>query len=314
MRIILLFFLLVGLLKATTLDEKLTQDAYLATVNAAIVFTSQDGLSSGVYRFTNIDTEMRMYNLPLSHHFDPLTENTNIFMVFDMAYSDVRSDHDVEDNNGTLLHLDNRLQTYVGGIGVGLRYRATGHSALLFGGELIYSRVGITARSEAELDGSAVENFFSDDFNDNFSYKLFAEYDYHREHRGYDVYTKLNYKLYKTLSKFDLTELGESIIGDITSLRSQTSVASLMIGVESDALYNYRDMSLTLEPYVKGNYIWGDLADVAQISGYATAGLSVYWNTPEKSAYVYRYFIEPSISKGDGLEGLNLSIGFSLDF
>jgi len=313
MRIIFLFFLLLSSLKATTLDEQLTQDAYLATVNAAIVFTSQDGLSSGFYRFTNIDTEMRMYNLPLTHHFEPLTENTNIFMVFDMGYSDTRNDRDV-DANGTLLHLNNRLQTYVGGIGAGVRYRATQHSGLLFGVELIYSRVGVTARTEDELDGSAVENFFSDDFNDNFSYKLFTEYDYHREYRGYDVYTKLNYKLYKTLSHFDLSDLAQDIVGDITSLRSQTSVASLMVGVETDSLYNYKEMSLTLEPFVKGNYIWGDLADVAQLSAYGTVGMSAYWNTPESDVYVYRYFIEPSISKGDGLEGLNLSVGFSLDF
>ena len=312
MRIIFLLFFLFSSFKATTLDEQLTKDAYLATVNAAIVFTSQDGLSSGIYRFTNIDTEMRMYNLPLSYHFDPLSEKTNIFMVFDMAYSETSSDQSV-DANGSLLHLNNRLQTYVGGIGVGLRYRATVHSDLLFGGELIYSRVGLTARTE-DLDGSAVENFFSNDFNDNFSYKLFAEYDYHREYRGYDIYTKLNYKLYKTLSHFDLSDLAKDIVGDITSLSSQTSVASLMIGFETDPLYSYHDMSLTMEPFLKGNYIWGDLSRVAQISGYGTAGLSVYWNTPEKSAYIYRYFIEPSISKGDGLEGLNLSLGFSLDF
>lgn len=312
MRIIFLLFFLFSSFKATTLDEQLTHDAYLATVNAAIVFTSQDGLSSGVYRFTNIDTEMRMYNLPLSYHFDPLTEKTNIFMVFDMAYSETSNDRDV-DANGSLLHLNNRLQTYVGGIGVGLRYRATTHSALLFGGEVIYSRVGLTARTE-DLDGSAVENFFSNDFNDNFSYKLFTEYDYHRVYRGYDIYTKLNYKLYKTLSHFDLSDLAKDIVGDITSLSSQTSVASLMVGFETNPLYSYHDMSLTMEPFLKGNYIWGDLARVAQISGYGTAGLSVYWNTPEKSTYIYRYFIEPSISKGDGLEGLNLSLGFSLDF
>ncbi len=313
MRIIFIIFLFFSSLKATTLQEQLTQDAYLATVNAAIVFTSQDGLSSGFYRFTNIDAEMTMYNLPLSYHFDPLSENTNLFMIFDLAYSDTRSDHDVQNSTGELLQLDNRLQTYVGGVGGGIRYRATENSDLLFGGEVIYSRVGLTVRGE-DLDGSAVGNFFSDDFNENFSYKLFTEYAYHREFRGHDIYTKLNYKLYKTLSKFDFSDVVTEIIGDISSLSSQTSVASLIMGFETDPLYSYHDMRLTLEPFVKGNYIWGDLARIAQISGYGTAGMSVYWNTPEKSAYIYRYFIEPSISKGDGLEGLNLSIGFSLDF
>lgn len=314
MRIIFLFFLFVCSSKATTLDEQLAQDAYLATVNAAIVFTSQDGLSSGVYRFTKIDTQMRMYNLPLSYHFDPLTENINLFMVLDMGYSDTRNDRAVEDVNGTFLHHENRLQTYVGGIGGGIRYRATEQSDLLLGGEILYSRVGATARVGDSLGGSDVINFFSDDFNENFSYKLFGEYDYHREYRGYDIYTKLNYKLYKTLSTLDFTDIVESIVDDVVSLNSQTTVASLIMGFETDSFYNYHEMSLTLEPYIKGNYIWGDLAKVAHIDSYVTIGSSLYWNTPEKSAYIYRYYIEPSISRGNGLEGLNLSVGFSLDF
>ncbi len=312
MRIIILLFLLFVSVKATTLDEQLAEDAYLATVNAAIVFTSQDGLSSGVYRFTKIDTEMRIYNLPLSYHFDPLTENTNLFMIFDLAYGDTRNDQAV-DLNGTLLDLDNRMQTYVGGIGGGLRYRATEHSDIMFGGEVIYSRVGLTARTEDGLSGD-VKNFFADGFNDNYSYKLFAEYDYHRFYNEYYIYTKLNYKLYKTLSKLNFTDVVEDAFNDIVSLKSQTTVASLAMGFETNPIYSHGTMNMTLEPYIKGNYIWGDLAKVAQISSYATAGVSVYWNTPKKSLYVYRYFIEPSISRGEGLEGLNLSMGFSLDF
>lgn len=313
MRIFILFLLLWSSVEATTLDEQLAQDAYLATVNAAIVFTSQDGLSSGLYRFTKIDTEMRMYNLPLSYHFDPLTDHTNLFMVFDLAYSDTQSDAAV-DINGTLLDLNNRLQTYVGGIGGGIRYRAAEHSDLLFGGEILYSRVGLTARSEEGVGSGEVKNFFSDDFNENYSYKLFAEYAYHQFYHEYYIYTKLNYKLYKTLSKLDFTDIVEGVVDDIVSLNSQTTVASLIMGFETKPLYTYETMNLTLEPYVKGNYIWGDLAKVAQISSYATAGVSVYWNTPKESLYIYRYFIEPSVSRGEGLEGLNLSLGFSLDF
>ncbi|MDA3946513.1 MAG: hypothetical protein PF439_07520 [Helicobacteraceae bacterium] len=313
MRILFLLFLFLSSLTAETLKEQLAQDAYLATVNAAMVLTSQDGLSSGVYRFTKIDTVMRMYNLHLLNHFDPLTENTNLFMALDIAYSDTRSDAAV-DVNGTLLQLDNRLQTYVGGIGGGLRYRATEHSNLLFGGEILYSRVGITVRDKDGLSSSDVENFFSDGFNDNYSYKIFAAYRYRRKYRGYDIYTQLNYKLYKTLSELNFTDIVEGVVGDVVSLHSQTSVASLTLGFETDTIYCYHDMHLTLEPYAKGNYIWGDLATVTQVNSYATVGLGIYWNTPEKSGYVYRYFIEPSVSRGNGLEGLNLSLGANFDF
>ena len=313
MRIILIILLLFVSAKAIQELEDLELDAYLAAANAVIVFTSQDGLSSGVYRFTNVDTEMRMYNLPLQHHFAPLSEKTNIFLIFDMGYSNTQSDRD-RDSNGTILHINNQLQSYVGGIGVGVRYKATEHSEILFGGEILYSRIGVTERSVDGLNEDDITNFFNEQMRDNFSYKILAEYIYHRNIKEHKVYTKVNYKLYKTLNEIDIPDIVEGVVADVLSLSSQTSVASIMLGYETNPLYRHQKMSLTLEPYLKGNYIWGDLADVAKINAYGTAGLSIYWNTPEKSAYIYRYFIEPSISKGYGLEGLNLSIGFSLDF
>lgn len=311
MRKLVLFFLFFSSLKADPVLDNLATDAYLAAINASIVFTSQDGLSSGRYNFTNIDTNMRMYNLPLQYQFDNLSEKTNIFMLFDMGYSDTRSDRDVS-TPGTVLHVENRLQTYVGGIGAGLRYRPTDHSDLLFGGEVLYSRVGVTEPKVDGLDQSAVVNFFSDEFNENYSYKILTEYVYHHEINGHKINAKLNYKFYQTFLSFSGL-LGDAI-QDIFSLKSQTSVASILFSYETNALYSYHDMSLTLEPTLKGNYIWGDLAEVGKINGFGTLGLALYWNTPKKKAYIYRYFIEPSVSKGYGLEGINLSLGFSMDF
>ena len=313
MHILLVLILLFSLSNAVSIKDQLSQDAYLATVNASIVFTSQDGLSSGVYRFTNLDTQMTMYNLPLTFHFDKVTEKTNFFMMTDSGYSDMQHEGNVEDNS-TLLHYYNRMQTYVVGIGGGVRYALSEHSSLLFGGEFLYSRIGISAREDKLIDDSTVVNFFDSDFNANISYKLLAEYSYKRTIRKHEIYTKLSYKLYQTLSEFKATDVLVDIVGDIGSLRSQTSVASVMIGYETAPLFGYNEMSFTLEPYAKANYIWGDLANVAKINGYGTLGVSAYWNTPETDYYIYRYFIEPSVSKGYGLEGLNLSIGFSLDF
>ncbi len=311
MRIIVIIFLFFVSLKAIQDLNDLEAGQYLSLSNAVIVFTSQDGLSSGVYNFTNINTEMLMYNLPLQYHFDPLTEKTNAFMIIDMGYSKTKSDRDIN-ASGKVLNISNQLQSYVLGIGIGLRYKATEHSELQFGGELLYSRLGLFDRGGKGLDDS-VSNFF-DEMRDTYSYKILAEYIYHREIKKHKVYTRLNYKLYKSFNEIKIAELVENAITDVLSLRSQTSVASVTFSYETNPLYSYKEMSLTLEPYLKGNYIWGDMADVAKINAYGTAGLSFYWNTPEKNAYAYRYFIEPSVSKGYGIEGLNLGIGFSLDF
>ena len=311
MRIIIVILLLFTSLKAIEDLNSLEAGQYLALSNAVIVFTSQDGLSSGVYRFTNIDTEMLMYNLPLQYHFEPLTDKTNVFMIIDMGYSNTHSDRDINVSD-KVLNTSNQLQSYVFGVGIGLRYKATEHSELQVGGEFLYSRLGLFEREGGGLDGS-VSNFF-DEMRDTYSYKILAEYIYHREINKHKVYTRFNYKLYKSFNEIKIGEIVGDVVGDVLSLRSQTSVASVTFSYETNPLYRYQEMSLTLEPYIKGNYIWGDMAEVAQINGYGTAGLSFYWNTPEKSAYIYRYFIEPSISKGYGIEGLNLGIGFSLDF
>ena len=312
-RILLLSMLLFGTLKAESALDGIALEQYLAAANAVIVFTSQDGLSSGVYNFTKTGTQMRMYNLPLQYHFDPLTDNSNLFMTFDMGYSDSRNDRGL-DVNGTLLNIDNQLQSYIGGVGLGIRYKVGTHSAILFGGEVIYSRLGISTRTGDGLSEDDISGLFDKSAKDNFSYKLFAEYVYRRTIHEHKILLKANYKLYHTLNEFKVSEVVGGVVNDVLSLSSQTSVFSLLFGYETNPLYQYEEMSFTMEPFLKGNYVWGDLADVAQINFYGTAGLSLYWNTPEKSAYIYRYFIEPSISKGDGLEGLNLSIGFSLDF
>ena len=313
MRKLLFMFLLFTSLRGDEVLDNLARDAYLASINAVIVFTSQDGLSSGIYRFTNIETEMRMYNLPFQYQFGALSEHTNLFLIMDLGYSDTTSNREIA-IGGRTLHKNNRLQTYVGGLGLGIRYRPTEHSDLQFGGEMIYSRAGVTTRVGEGLNGEDVKNFFSDDFNENYSYKLLAEYIYHREIQKHKVYVRVNYKLYQTLSEITVGGVVGDIVEDVFSLRSQTSVASATLSYETKPLYSYHDMSFTLEPFVKGNYIWGDLATVAEINGYGTVGLTAYWNTPKKAVYIYRYFIEPSVSKGYGLEGANLSLGFSLDF
>jgi len=315
MRIFLIIFLAIVSLKAIEDLDNLEAGRYLSLSNAVIVFTSQDGLSSGVYRFTNVDTEMTMYNLPFQYQFDPLTENSNLFMILDLGYSNTRSDRDVDvDNNSTtpVLNIENQLQSYVVGLGIGIRYKATEHSELQFGGELLYARLGLFERKGGGLDDS-INNFFGQT-RDTYSYKLLAEYIYHRKIHEHKVYTRFNYKLYKSFSDIKVGEIIDGIVDDLKSLRSQTSVASVTLSYETNPLYSYHDMSFTMEPYLKGNYIWGDMAEVAKINGYGTAGLSFYWNTPQKSANIYRYFIEPSISKGYGIEGLNLGVGFSLDF
>ncbi len=314
-RSVILSFLLVFSLRAIENLDSLEVGRYLSLSNAVIVFTSQDGLSSGVYRFTNVDTQMTMFNLPLQYQFDPISEKSNFFMILDLGYSNTQSDRDVGvDQNATtpVLNIENQLQSYVVGLGIGVRYKVTEHSELQVGGEFLYSRLGLYARTGGALDGS-VSGFF-DETRDTYSYKLLAEYIYHRKIAEHKIYTRLNYKLYKSFSDIKIGEIVDDIIVDVKSLRSQTSVASLTLSYESDPLYRYKEMSFTLEPYLKGNYIWGDMADVTKINGYGTAGLSFYWNTPEKSVYIYRYFIEPSISKGYGIEGLNLGLGFSLDF
>jgi len=69
------------MLSVQSIADELTdvlKKAYLINVNALMVLTSQDMLSSGKYKFG--DDTIRVYNFPFTHHFKPYNRYFNFYV------------------------------------------------------------------------------------------------------------------------------------------------------------------------------------------------------------------------------------------
>jgi hypothetical protein len=170
---------------------------------------------------------------------------------------------------------------------------------------LLYSRVGTSINPKDEV-GEALEDIFDHEYNDNITYKLLLSSEYRKEVNGFKPYAKLSFKLYETKADFSLDEL--------TGFTTQSDVTALSLGVESPAIAKYEENYLSIEGYVKGSYLHGDVKDVVQFDRYINLGAIAYWNTPKAPTWVKRLYTEVSTVRADGLEGYNIGVGFSLDY
>jgi len=171
---------------------------------------------------------------------------------------------------------------------------------------MIYSRTGIKVLSADDDLGDAIKDFFDGNYNNNLTYKFLLSFEYRKEYRGFHPYAVLNYKLYETKTDFSLDEL--------MTFSTQASVSTFGFGTETPHLYDYKDMYLTLEGYLYGHYLSGDITNISGFDTYYTFGVVAYWNTPQRINWAERFFLEASTVNSTGLEGYNVGIGFTVDF
>ena len=309
MKVLFFLFTIALYLHAQSDEENIAKKAYQANINTLMVFTAQEGLNSGHYQFTNIDLQMDIYHLPFTHHFDSNYENINFFVMGNVGYSRTMLDnsfHSTPHEEHDILTYENHLRTYTGGLGMGVRYRNDYGINILTGIELIYSLTGVKVRDPDDDLGDAIKDFFDGNYNDNLTYKILAQLEYRKKYKGFEPYALLSYKLYETKADFSFD--------DLTSFTTQTSVLSFGLGVETPQLYTFNQMYLTLEGYLYKHYFGGDIIEVVQFDTYHSFGAVAYWYTPKKFSWAKRFYLEVSKVNSSGLEGHNISIGFTVDF
>ena len=308
MKILLILLLAINIYAKTSEKEGTAEKVYIANINTMLIFTSEAGLSSGKYRFTKANFKMETYNLPFIYHFKPFYEKMNWFMNGGIGYSITKLDTKTTVNNFgndiTLDH-DNKLQTYALGIGGGLRYKSDIGIDYLLGLGIIYSRVGTSITPDDDVS-DAIGDFFDKEYNNNYSYRLLLEAQYNGEYKDYKPYIKASYKWYQTESSFSITAL--------SGFSSQSDIMSLETGFETPELFSYQGNNLTLEPYIKLNYLHGDVTSVVKFERFLNTGILAYWNTPNNPSWIERFYVEASTIKAEGLEGYNLGLGFSFDY
>jgi len=314
-RVVLSLLMLCRILWALDTPEEAAKKAYLANINALMVFTTKDGLNSGRYDFTRANTTMAIIHLPLRYQFDPFASGWNAFLIGDAGYSETTMTRDINastpySGSGSIqLTATNRLQTYAGGLGGGVRYSNAYGFEVLGGLEAIYSRVGISARGGEptdEIDGAGkiVGDFFEGTFNDNLSYRFFLLLEYRGEWAGFKPYAALSFGLFETKSEISIQQLSK--------FTTQTNVTSFAVGSETPPLASYHGMYLTLEGYLRGSYLGGDITTVTHFDGYGTVGGVAYWYVQEAMNFLRRFYLDISTIQADGLRGYNIGLGFSL--
>jgi len=301
----ILFLQIVLVLNLFALSEQeIAQKAHLATINTLLIFTSQDGLSSGLYQFSEIGVDMEIYHLPFKYHFKNDNSKLNYFLVSNVGYSRVFLSQDINIDN-TRLDYDNHIRTYTAGLGAGAKYKFSKDFSFSGGVEFIYSKSGASVKKPDDDTGDIIEDFFNENYNDNISYKFFALAEYHTTLEEYKPYIELSYKLYETKSTFTFDSL--------SSFNTESSVTTLSVGAESPKLLEFDTNYLTLEAYINANYLSGAVANVVKFDTYGSLGGVVYFYTPNQPWWASRFFLELSKVHSDGLDGYNIGLGFTLD-
>ena len=285
--------------------EDVAKEAHLANINTLLIFTSQEGLNSGLYHFTNVGVDMEVYHLPFSFNLPTNNSKLEYFIVGNVGYSRVYISEEIDIPPASRLNYKNHLQTYTAGLGGGARYKMSHSLSFSVGGELIYSRSGASVSQPNDDIGDAISDFFNKEYNDNLSYKFFVNSEYKPKVDGFKPYAKASYKLYETKSSFNFDEY--------TTFSTQSSILSLAIGAETEKIYAFERSYITLEAYLNGNYLFGEVENIVKFNSYASLG-SVAYLYDDSVSWIERYFLEVSTIRADGLEGYNIGLGFSIDY
>jgi len=281
----------------------------VTTINTLLIFTSQKGLNSGSYTFTNTpsDVDMKIYHLPFSYTFKS-DSNLHYFVVGNVGYSRVGlSETGKAYEEGLIINSNNDIQTYTMGLGGGISYDIYKNLKIAGGLEFIYSRAGVSISNTRGDIADIIDDLFDDNYSENLTYKFFTALKYEQEIAGYKPYSSLEFSLYDTKSTFSLD--------DVASFESQSKVLSLNIGCESPKLYSYSNENyLTLKAYIEGHLLSGVVKDIAKVSKYGSFGGVIYWYTDDAPWWASRFFVELNRVKGDGIHGYNIGAGFTVDF
>jgi hypothetical protein len=286
-------------------SEDIAQKTHLANINSILIFTAQDGLTSGLYHFDHIGVQANMYSLPFSYNFKPFYKNINSFVSGTVSYSSVTKDKGVFLKDGTPIDYDNQIQTYIAGVGTGLRYRIIDKFYVIAGVEFLYSRSGISLIDE-NSHTAPVEDFFDSQYADNLTYKFYGELNYQKTIQKFKAHATLSYRLYETKSDFHINSL--------STFRSNSSVVAMATGVESPKTFGYKEYYHTIDGYYKRYFLDGVVKDTVEVSGYNTFGIINNIYTPDDFEYIKRFYVEFSKAYGSGIQGTNIGLGFSLRF
>jgi len=317
MRTVLMTYLLLSalVLNADVTDE--LKKAALGNVNALVILTSQDMLTSGSYTFTS-GTKMRVYNFPMYYHFDPLFEHFNLFVNGSAGYSTLKKDVDV----GYTPEDEMEYKTIALRLGGGVRYDSDFDVDVLCGFDFIYSYI------QNSYDYNSVETntnlkplfdtVFANQNSNAYTYEVFFKVGYYPNWAEWQPYVEWGNNYFDTKTNLSAEEL--------ISFRSSSVGGTMKVGFETPQFLHLYKTGLSTEFYIGANAFAGDVRDTLGFDGYASIAALVhlylyngfYGDLDEKlyslPSIVNRVDLMVESVEGDGISGYNIGVSAGFDF
>lgn len=296
----------------------------LANVNALIILTTQDMLTSGRYNFTS-GGEIHVINFPMYYHFDPIFDQFNLFVNGSLGYSKFDTDIDW----GT--ELDDprfspddymRYDTIAVRLGGGVRYVSSFDIYFLAGFDFIYSRVKNrydynSLASEEELK-QFLDPAFANQYSNAYTYELFWQVGYTPVWAEWKPYIVLSLTYFDTKQELTLDEL--------SAFHSTSGGSRLKFGFETPQFFHIFDTGLSTEFYLSGNTFTGDVRETLGFDGYGSSAAmlhlyidSKFYGSVDETLYhvpslLNRIDLMVERVTGDGLQGYNIGFGAGFNF
>lgn len=283
-------------------QPKEVQGITTTMVNALMIFTSKDTIGSGSYHFIKKDATLATLHAPFAFTVSSLYDDVELFMLGGAGYSQATRDVILEDSNQSNELAKARLNTYTGGLGLGVRFSSYDidfETAL----ELIYSRVGYSFDGEGKIS-EIINEFFNTAYADNYSYRFVTQARYERKYNGFTPYVLFSFSLYDTKSIISTTSL--------FTFQSTSELLALGFGSESGTLWHYDNYELRMKPYVSLEQLFGDVSSFLEVKNFTTVGLTSYLYLHEKVRSISRLYLDISTTQSDAIYGLNVGVGLSL--
>lgn len=318
---VLFFSLLTPLLYASTTEA--LKKASLSNVNALIILTSQDMMTSGRYTFASDgstdDTVMRVYNFPGYYHFDPFVKYLNFFVNGSVGYSRLDSKVTLNPN---LPQDDMSYQAVALRAGGGLRYDSGLDIIILGGFDFIYSYIQNdytynSAESRKSLQ-PAFDKAFANQQSNAYTYELFFKIGYFPDWKGWKPYIEWGNNYFDTKTELDTASL--------FSFRSTSLGSTLQLGFESPQFINFWKTGLSAEYFIAANAFAGDIRETLGFDGYGSTAVLLH-------LYLHKDFfgeVDETLShlpskvnrinfmieevKGEGMQGYNVGLSAGFNF
>ena len=302
----------------TDAREKLKQSS-LANVNALIILTTQDMLTSGRYRFDD-GSELHIVNFPIYYHFNPIFSNINLFINGSAGYS--KLDSEVDLGNSYNPKDDTSYETIALRLGGGARYSNPFGLNFLLGFDFIYSRIHNNYKYNSLKSKDDFKELFDDTFANQYSnaytYEFFWQASYTPIFVGWKPYVILSLNYFD--SKQDLS------FHELSSFRSTSGGSRLKLGFETPQFIHFFNTGLSSEFYMAANAFTGGVRETLGFDGYGSSAaiLHLYLDNGFYGDLDEALYHVPSILNrvdlmvervvGDGIEGYNIGFGAGFSF